>query len=65
MAPTPEELALRKKIDELNEQILHLFGVVEIMAQKMKYIEQETHQLHQDIMNELKEFKEEIDIDKG
>jgi hypothetical protein len=62
--PTPEELALRKKIDELNDQILHLFGVVEIMVQKMIVIEQEAHQLHKDIIEELREFKEEIDIDK-
>lgn len=61
---TPEEIALRKKIDELNEQIVHLFKVVEIMAQKMIFIEQETQQLHRDIIEELKEFKEEIDIDK-
>jgi archaellum component FlaC len=61
---TPEEIALRKKIDELNEQIIQLFKVVEIMAQKMIYIEQETQQLHRDIIEELKEFKEEIDIDK-
>ncbi len=61
---TPEEIALRKKIEELNEQIVHLFGVVEIMAQKMMFIEKETQQLHRDIIEELKEFKEEIDIDK-
>jgi archaellum component FlaC len=61
---TPEEIALRKKIDELNEQIIQLFKVVEIMAQKMIYIEQEAQQLHRDIIEELKEFKEEIDIDK-
>lgn len=55
---------LKRKLEELDQQMEHLADILSIMVTKMDRIEQVTSEMEQVMREEINELKEDLDLDK-
>jgi hypothetical protein len=55
---------LKRKLEELDQQMGHLADILSIMVTKMDRIEQATSEMEQIMREEINDLKEDLDLDK-